>query len=190
MNDLGRTTSWTPKISKSDGPLYIAIADALAADILSGALAAGTQLPTQRSLADTLGIDFPTVPRAYAEARRRGLVDGRVGQGTFVRKQSTGPTPSMPLGLVDMSMNLPPRIDDAGLVARMWGGIVELESSGGVDLLLRYQEPGGAAPDKAAGALWLATRMPGLTAERVLICPGTQGALRAVAGFLATPGGV
>ena len=190
MNDLGRTTSWTPKISKSDGPLYIAIADALAADILSGTLAAGAQLPTQRRLADTLGIDFTTVTRAYAEARRRGLVDGRVGQGTFVRKQSARPTPSMPLGLVDMSMNLPPRIDDAGLVARMWGGIVELESSGGVDLLLRYQEPGGAAPDKAAGAHWLTNRIPGLTAERVLICPGTQGALLAVAGFLAGPGGV
>src|ERR1700739_3244462 len=107
MNDLGGTASWAPKISKSDGPVYLAIADALAADILAGTLAAGVQLPTQRSLADTLGIDFTTVTRAYAEARRRGLVEGRVGQGTFVRKQSPGPTPSTPSGLVDMSMNLP-----------------------------------------------------------------------------------
>lgn len=190
MNDLGKTASWAPKISKSDGPVYIAIADALAADILSGTLAAGAQLPTQRSLAETLGIDFTTVTRAYAEARRRGLVDGRVGQGTFVRRQRAVTAPSLPSGLVDMSMNLPPRVDDAGLAARMWGGIVELEASGGIDLLLRYQEPGGTAPDKAAGALWLTHRIPELTAERVLVCPGTQGALLAVAGFLATPGGV
>jgi DNA-binding transcriptional MocR family regulator len=189
MDDLGRT-AWAPKISKSDGPVYIAIADALAADILSGALAAGSQLPTQRSLAETLGIDFTTVSRAYAEARRRGLIEGRVGQGTFVRRQNAALAPSMPLGLVDMSMNLPPRVDDAGLAARMWSGIVELEASGGIDLLLRYQEPGGAAPDRAAGAHWLTNRLPGLTAERVLICPGTQGALLAVAGFLTTPGGV
>jgi DNA-binding transcriptional MocR family regulator len=190
MDDLGRTGSWAPKISKSNGPMYIAIADALAADILSGALAAGVQLPTQRALAETLGIDFTTVTRAYAEARRRGLVEGRVGQGTFVRRQGSRTAPSMPAGLVDMSMNLPPRFDDAGLTARMWAGIVELESSRGIDLLLRYQEPGGAAPDKAAGALWLGNKFPGLAAERVLICPGTQGALLAVAGFLVTPGGV
>jgi len=190
MNDLGRTASWAPKISKSDGPLYLAIADALAADILSGTLAPGAQLPTQRSLADILGIDFTTVSRAYAEARRRGLIEGRVGQGTFVRRQSGNTAPSAPSGLIDMSMNLPPRIDDADLAARMWSGIAELESSGGIDLLLRYQEPGGTAPDKAAGALWLANRLPGVTAERVLVCPGTQGALLALAGFLATPGGV
>ncbi|HET6609781.1 MAG TPA: PLP-dependent aminotransferase family protein [Rhodopila sp.] len=72
----------------------------------------------------------------------------------------------------------------------MWGGIAELESTGGLDLLLRYQEPGGAPPDKAAGAVWLADRLPGLTAERVLVCPGTQGALLAVVGLLAAPGGV
>ncbi len=41
-----------------------------------------------------------------------------------------------------MSMNLPPRFDDEALSARMWQGISGLETSDGLDLLLRYQQPG------------------------------------------------
>lgn len=74
-----------PAIRKAAGPVYLAIADALSADILSGKLEASARLPPQRALAAALGIDFTTVSRAYAEARRRGLVEGRVGQGTYVR---------------------------------------------------------------------------------------------------------
>jgi DNA-binding transcriptional MocR family regulator len=79
-------TSWTPAITKADGPINLTIANSLAADILSGRLPAGTRLPPQRTLADLLGIEFTTVSRAYTETRRRGLVEGRVGQGTYPRR--------------------------------------------------------------------------------------------------------
>jgi DNA-binding transcriptional MocR family regulator len=187
----GRPPSWTPSVRKGDGPVYLAIADAIAADIASGSLSDGTRLPPQRTLADRLGIDFTTVSRAYAEARRRGLVDGRVGQGTFVRvKRSASPASGGPVasGLIDMSMNLPPRFSDPALTARMWAGIAELEATGGLDLLLRYQEAGGAAADRAAGARWLSPRLPAIPPAQVLVCPGAQGALLAVAGLLAAPG--
>jgi DNA-binding transcriptional MocR family regulator len=180
--------TWTPVVRKSDGPVYLAIADALSSDILSGVLPEGTRLPTQRSLAEALSIDFTTVTRAYAEARRRGLVEGRVGQGTYVRAKPVAVEQSAATGVIDMSMNLPPRFDDAGLVARMWSGIASLESSGGLDLLLRYQEPGGTVADRSAGALWLAPRLSALSPEQVMICPGVQGALLAVVGLLAAPG--
>ena len=146
---------WTLSISKTAGPLYLAIADALSADILSGRLAGGSRLPPQRVLAETLGIDFTTVSRAYAEARKRGLVDGKVGQGTYVRARRPVASSAGSSGLVDMSMNLPPRFDDSGLAARMWDGIASLQTSAGIELLLRYQEAGGAPRDRAAGALWL-----------------------------------
>lgn len=179
---------WTPVISPSEGPLYLAIADAIAADILSGTLTEGTRLPPQRSLADALDIDFTTVTRAYAEARRRGLVEGHVGKGTYVRRRPSRAASALSAGIIDMSMNLPPRFDDPKLEARMWAGIAGLESTGGLDLLLRYQEAGGAAVDRAAGALWLANRVPSVAVERVLVCPGAQGALLAIAGLLAAPG--
>jgi DNA-binding transcriptional MocR family regulator len=188
MGRTGDKEAWTPTLRKSAGPAYLAIVDALSDDILSGSLAAGVRLPTQRQLAGALGIHFTTVTRAYEEARRRGLVEGRVGQGTYVRRNPRKSAPLVSAGLVDMSMNLPPRFDDAGLLARMWSGIASLESGDGVDLLFRYQTPGGAEDDKAAGAVWLGARLPSLDAGQILVCPGTQGALLAVVGLLAGAG--
>jgi DNA-binding transcriptional MocR family regulator len=188
MDKTNSKMAWCPSIRKADGPLYLAITDALAADIMSGKLAAGDRLPPQRALAEALKIDFTTVSRAYAEAGKRGLVEGKVGQGTYVRKKHSATRQPVPSGLVDMSMNLPPRFDDAGLVSRMWEGLRELETSDGIDLLLRYQAAGGARRDREAGARWLSSRLEGITADRVLVCPGAQGAILALVGHLAAPG--
>ena len=84
-------------------------------------------------------------------------------------------------------MNLPPRFEDATLNARMQAGI-ESVAGEGLDLLLAYQDPGGAESDRAAGAQWLQPRLPGITAERIAVCPGTQGALVAVLALLARRG--
>src|SRR5882757_5150058 len=75
---------WLPTIGELSGPAYLRIADALEADIGSGRLVRGQQLPTHRALAKTLGLDLTTITRGYREARRRGLLDARVGQGSFV----------------------------------------------------------------------------------------------------------
>lgn len=179
--------AWTPSISKKAGPVYLAIADALEADIASGRLAVGARLPPQRTLAGALGIDFTTVTRAYAEARQRGLVEGRVGQGTYVRARSAPPAGGDD-GMLDMSMNMPPRFRDAPLNTRMWRDIAGLETAGGLDLMLRYQEAGGTATYRLAGTKWLSERLAGITPDRVLVAPGAQGALLAVAGALTSPG--
>ncbi|MCV0429543.1 MAG: GntR family transcriptional regulator, partial [Roseibium sp.] len=42
---------WIPNIEAVQGPIYLAIADALEADISSGTLAQGDRLPPQRELA-------------------------------------------------------------------------------------------------------------------------------------------
>ncbi|GMA74292.1 hypothetical protein GCM10025880_07090 [Methylorubrum aminovorans] len=75
---------WTPDLKRWGKPYYRAIAEALADDIRTGRLTPGTRLPTQRALAETLDLNFTTVSRGYVEAHRRGLIEGRVGQGTFV----------------------------------------------------------------------------------------------------------
>ncbi|GGF05597.1 GntR family transcriptional regulator [Aliidongia dinghuensis] len=190
MAEDEETAPWQPAIRKGGGPLYLAIADALASDIQSGALAAGTRLPTQRRLAEALGIDFTTVTRAYTEARRRGLIEGRVGHGTFVRARPSPRALSPSSSIVDMAMNLPPRFADARLAARLWQGIATLEAGDGLDLLLCYQEPGGTVQDRAAGAQWLGRRFPLLATERLLVSAGTQGALLAITSQLTVPGDV
>ncbi|WP_457580332.1 aminotransferase-like domain-containing protein [Ensifer canadensis] len=180
-------TTWLPAIRKANGPLYIAIADAIAADIAEGRLSEGTRLPPQRSLAGALGIDFTTVSRAYNEARHRGLVEGRVGQGTYVKaKRMKGLQPAAD-GLVDMSMNLPPLFEDAALTMRLWSDISSLQEQG-LDLLMRYQAPGGTHHNRAVGANWLQPRLGEIPAERVLICAGAQSALLATVSSLAKPG--
>lgn len=186
-NDLDART-WIPAIRKTGRPVYLSIVEALAADISSGALRVGSRLPTQRRLASTLGIDFTTVTRAYTEAQRRGLVEGRVGLGTYIKAQPAPATPPAATGAIDLSTNWPPHFRDQKLVARIWQGITGLETAGGLDLLLNYQETGGTASDRAAGAYWLSRPFPSLSPERVLVCPGAQSALFAIAGQLAGPG--
>lgn len=189
MDDRRSPHEWRPTIRKGASPLYLAIADVLAADIQSGALAAGDRLPPQRTLAEALEIDFTTVGRAYAEARRRGLIEGRVGQGTYVRAgRADAEVNASAGGLVDMAMNLPPKFDDAGLAARLWAAIGEVEAGGGVDLLLRYQEAGGTIADREAGAAWLHPRISDPRLDRLLIAPGAQGALLSLLTLLGKSG--
>src|SRR5215207_2069056 len=94
--------SWTPRLAGDTLPLYVAIADALADDTESGRLPAGTRLPTHRALAATLDVDVTTISRAYAEARRRGLVVGHVGRGTYVRSGKSSAVRAVTTPLIDL----------------------------------------------------------------------------------------
>jgi DNA-binding transcriptional MocR family regulator len=181
-------TDWIPDLSQSGGPRYLAIADLLAVDIERGHLTPGDRLPPQRRLASRLGIDFTTVARGYVEAQKRGLVQSRVGQGTFVRavsKPGRG-TREVPVYGVDLSMNLPPEPHEPELVERMQAGLAEVAR----DLvpLLRYQGFGGSQSDKDAASIWLARRGLIPAQERIFVAPGAHPALLGIFGALAKPG--
>lgn len=182
-----QVTSWLPVMKGRQGPVYLAIADAIAADIAAGRLQPGAHLPAQRVLADMLDIDFTTVTRAYAEARKRGLVEGRVGHGTYVRPKQRGSAVSTSERLIDASMNLPPRFEDLALEVRLEAGVAAVAQEGPA-LFLAYQDPAGAAADRRAGAAWLGPRLPGLSPDRIVVCPGAQGAMVAVLNLLAQRG--
>jgi DNA-binding transcriptional regulator YhcF (GntR family) len=73
-----------------------------------GSLRRGQQLPTHRSLATALRIDLTTATRAYAEARRLGLTEARVGQGTFVAECLSHPRHAdAPRPKFDLVLQLP-----------------------------------------------------------------------------------
>lgn len=184
---------WTPDLSTSDRPRYLALADRIATDIKAGALVTGDRLPPQRKLAERLGIDFTTVARGYAEAQKRGLIESRKGQGTFVqaapRARATNLVPSRSRSdSVDLSMNLPPEPSDPDLIERMRAGWDAI----GRDLvsLLRYQAFGGGPADKETALHWLNRRALSPTLERVYIAPGAHSALLGILGVLAKPGQV
>src|ERR1041384_7525761 len=114
-------TIWIPDLSASIGPRYKAIAEALAIDVRNGKLKAGERLPTHRDLAYRLRITVGTVTRAYAEAERRGLIQGEVARGTYVRGRHPGhsslPEPRGGDGLIDLSMNYPVSNDADAVLA-------------------------------------------------------------------------
>lgn len=181
---------WAPDLTKSKKPRYLAISDAIAADVRGGVLAPGERLPPQRKLAGRLGIDFTTVARGYVEAQKRGLVESHVGQGTFVRAAAAPASrePGAPrrANPADLTMNLPPEPDDPALIERMRAGLEAI----GPDVvgLLRYQGFGGAPADKDAASAWLGRRALVPSQERLFVCPGAHPALIAIFGLLAKPG--
>jgi GntR family transcriptional regulator len=65
-------------------PKYRLIADSLATEISTGRLKAGDQIPSERVIAEEFGISRMTVRQALRHLAERGLVETRVGQGTFV----------------------------------------------------------------------------------------------------------
>ena len=181
-------TTWMPRLAAGERPFYRAIADAIAEDIATGRLKFDQRLPTQRQLATQLGINFTTVTRAYNEARERGLIEARVGRGSFVRQ------PRRPRVLhaqeekrvVDMTMNLPPEPIEGELEILMQGGLDALKPR--LNDLLRYQDFGGTPTDRQAGVRWLLRRWRGITTEQLLVCPGAQSALLSIFTLLRASG--
>jgi len=181
---------WVPTLADRDGPLYRRIVEALVADIASGRLHRGQQLPTHRALAKSLGVDLTTVTRAYTEARQRGLTEARVGQGTFVTETMAARRPEMPPPPLDLSMNLPPQPMAADLEGRLTRGIAAIQHEVGFAAHLNYREPGGSEGERDVSAQWLARRIAGAHGDRVVICPGTQNALFNMLAALTAPGDV
>ncbi|OAM77495.1 FadR/GntR family transcriptional regulator [Devosia elaeis] len=71
----------------SNRKLYLQIADQIRDQIEGGAVEAGRQLPSERELAQNLGVSRPTVREALIALEVAGLVEVRVGVGAFVRRR-------------------------------------------------------------------------------------------------------
>jgi GntR family transcriptional regulator len=68
-------------------PMYQQIAEDLRAQIESGALAQGAQLPTELELRDRYASSRNTIRDAIKRLTSQGLVETRPGQGTFVTRR-------------------------------------------------------------------------------------------------------
>ncbi|WP_067653161.1 GntR family transcriptional regulator [Nocardia harenae] len=65
-------------------PPYEQLRIGVVAQVRSGALTAGTKIPTVRALAGQLGLAPNTVARAYRELEADGVLETRGRQGTFI----------------------------------------------------------------------------------------------------------
>ena len=69
---------------RSGLPIYIQIVNQVQAQIASGILNPGNQLPTVRALAEELRVNFNTVARAYRILDEARIISTQQGRGTFI----------------------------------------------------------------------------------------------------------
>jgi DNA-binding transcriptional MocR family regulator len=169
------------------GEVSSSLADTLEQAIRSGRLAAGSQLPTHRDLSKRLGVAVSTISRAYAEASRRGLIDGAVGRGTFVlptgRESENGSNRD---GLRPLERLYLPLSDGTG--GRLRGALAALIAKGDLNDLAHYQPPQGQLEHRSAGAAWLRELGVEVPADDVYAVSGGQTALMTIFLGLARPG--
>lgn len=69
---------------RSGLPIYTQIVHQMEAQIASGLLKPGVQLPTVRALAEELRVNFNTVARAYRILDEARIISTQQGRGTYI----------------------------------------------------------------------------------------------------------
>ena len=176
---------WLPRLAMQGGPRFLQIADALQAAVADGSLKPGDRLPPQRRLAERLAVDLTTVTRAYDEARRRKLLEGRGARGTYVAAPKVELT-----SILDLSMNTPPPPEGVDFDDLLKQGLSQVLMRTDNELLMNYHLGGGSDADRKAGAKWLEPMFGQLDAHQLVVCPGAQAAIAASILALTAPGDV
>ena len=191
-NIPNKFASWPDAVRAQGGSLYTAIVKVIEAEVREGRLKPGEQLPSQRSLADLLKIDFTTVGNAYKLAREQGLLQSHKGQGTFVSGGRPGteaggepadePAQDSP---IDLSTSWPPNLDIAAMLADEVRKVTHARS---FDFLARRS---GGVPklDRTTGQAWLQPRFDAPLEGRVAMAAGTRNALIALLARVVGTGG-
>ena len=74
--------------NSSDDPIYLQIKNQIKAQIISGDLKVGEQLPSIRFLAKELRVSVLTAKRAFDELEKDGNINSVQGNGNFVAAQN------------------------------------------------------------------------------------------------------
>ena len=176
---------WLPRLAMHGGPRFLQIADALQAAVADGSLKPGDRLPPQRQLAAQLNVDLTTITRAYDEARRRNLLEGRGARGTYVAAPKVELT-----AILDLSMNTPPSPEGVDFDDMLKQGLSQVLMRTDNELLMTYHLAGGSDSDRKAGAKWLEPMFGHLDPLQLVVCPGAQAAIAALILALTEPGDV
>lgn len=167
------------------GPRYRALADEIGLAVDEGRLAPGEKLPPVRDLAWRLKVTPGTVARAYRLAEQRGLLDGQIGRGTFVRaSRASGPEPRSPAGasspgLADLQRNFAP---DVGQDAVITDALRRLIDRAGALPFTGYGGYDDDRAERAAFAEWLRSGGVRAPVDDIVLTGGAQlGVLTALA---------
>lgn len=178
---------WRPRLDRKSGPLYVALAAAIAQDVQAGKLKSGDRLPPHRELADQLGVTVTTVTRGYSEAERRGLVRGEVGRGTYVSPPAFANVAPVTSGQIDFATNaLLPHQHARELTEKL----ALLVSRSTPENLFSYQPHGGRADHREIAANWLRESSVPAEGGNTILTAGAQHAMTVSLAALTAPGDV
>ena len=191
-------------------PLYRQLIQQIQAQVLSGDLPTGTQLPASRQLAHELGVARITVTQAYDHLQAEGYLVGRPGAGVFVAEalplllEKRPFTPALSEWGNRVLASAP---DDAPTGSRpaidfgigrsfaqifpydVWRRLLARYLSTDDAMLSRYGSVAGYLPLRQALADYLAQyRGINCTPEQVVIVSGAQQVLDILARLLLKPG--
>lgn len=155
---------------------------------MEGRLATGTRLPSERALAEVLGLSRTTVTRAYGELVATGWARARQGSGTTIRLPAGARIPSLPLvpgqptDAIDLSAaaGLAPARTEA-LIRRAMDWLPATLNSAGY-------EPFGAPHLRDRIAAWYVNRGLPTTPDQIIVTPGAMAAVSVAFHLLLSPG--
>lgn len=173
------------------GEDYRGIADRVAEAIADGRLRPGDRLPPQRVFARRHRIADSTAIRVYGELRRRGLVVGEVGRGTFVRAAPPLPGPALAEATgaapVDLQLNYPVVEGQPELMGRALASLARADVL--AEATRRPTAAAGTVEARAAAAGVLARGGWAPDPEAVLFAGNSRQAIAAAVSALVPPGG-
>ena len=168
---------------------YVTLADAVAAEIASGALKPGDRLPPQRTFAYERNIATSTASRVYAELLRRGLVVGEVGRGTFISGEARQETaaPGEPRGArIDLEFSYPTLPTQSALIAKSLEG---LNTPDLLEAALRSSTSAGTQTARAIAADFLTRQSWSPGAEQLVFTANGRQCIAAALAAVVPPGG-
>ena len=134
-----------PMEQRGSLPLYEYLCRSIRSDILSGALPAGTRLPSKRALAEHLRVSVITVEGAYSQLEAEGYLQARPKRGFFVSAverplpaaeeppAAVPLEPQSPQARLDLSRN---RVDTARFPVSTWAKLTRQVLSEAPEALL------------------------------------------------------
>lgn len=175
----------------STGTAYLAVAEGLRRAVLDGRLPLATRVPSERELADALGVSRTTTAAAYQRLREQGFLTTRRGSGSVTtlpsgrHRPDAGLTmqgvddPSAPVDLSVAAPSAPPEL--AGAAARALEELPRLLMTTG------YSHLGLPALREAVAARYSARGTP-TAPDEVLVTTGAQHAIHLVISTFVGPG--
>lgn len=171
---------WNTEDFGTDKALHFSMVDALEQDIRSGKLKTGDRLPTNRELAQKMGVNLTTITKAYAEAANRGLISAVVGKGTFVAANGCGRSSMLEALLDDKSLELSMGVPLTHCDQELLPVVEKVLRANDFRRYMRYSDLRGQPEHRGIGAEWIKRYGVDASPDSVVVTAGAQHAILCV----------